>query len=186
MKRTLIAVATLIGLASAANAATLTVVADQANYLVGDTITLTVTGDTQGGTALLVFGRLLFDAPVAAYSTGAPNQNALLAFGGALPWVTGPLSCGAASCEMMNQISPVVGQAVTSSVPLIATVSFLATAVGTSNVNWDTNQAGGFGLDFFGLNDAAGTTINVIPEPTTAALLGLGMLGLAVAGRRRA
>jgi hypothetical protein len=190
MKRTLIAVATLIGLASAANAATLTVVADQPSYNVGDTITLTVTGDTTAGFSLLAFGRLLFDNPaVAAFSTGTPNQTAMLAFG-SIPWVTGPLVCTSSSCEMMNQISPITATPANSSNLLVATVSFLATAPGTSNVAWDTNQAGGFQLDFFGLTNAPGTTITVagavVPEPTTAALLGMGLLGLAITGRRRA
>ena len=87
---------------------------------------------------------------------------------------------------MMNQISPITATAANSTVPLITTVSFLATGAGESNVNWDTDTAGGFGLDFFGITQAPGTVITVIPEPTTAALLGLGLLGLTITGRRRA
>jgi hypothetical protein len=186
--RILAAVVATLGLASAASSATLTVVADQAQYTVGQTITLTVTGDTQAGTALLAFGRLLFDNPaVAAFATGTPSQTPMLAFG-SIPWVDGPLVCAAASCEMMNQISPITATPANSSNLLIATVSFLATTPGVTNVNWDTNSSGGFQLDFFGLTNAAGTSFEVIPvpEPTTAALLGLGLLGLTVAGRRRA
>lgn len=185
MKRTLIAVAALVGLASAANAASVTVVANSASYVIGDTITLTVTADTQGGSSLLAFGRLLFDTPTGDTAGGAPNQSAMLAFG-SIPWLTGPLVCTSSSCEMMNQISPITATPVGSTTPLIATVSFLATSAGVTNVSWDTNQAGGFGLDFFGVTNAPGTSYTVVPEPTTAALLGLGMLGLAVAGRRRA
>jgi len=186
MKRTLIAVATLIGLASAANAATLSVVADQSSYLVGDTITLTVTGDSQAAQDIFIFGRLLFDNPaVAAIATGAPTQNTLLAFG-SVPWVASGLLCDSSSCQMMNQLSAFGTNPAPASNLLVATVSFVATAPGSSSVSWDTNLAGGFQLAFFGLSDAPGTTINVIPEPTTAALLGLGLLGLAISGRRRA
>lgn len=53
------------------------------------------------------------------------------------------------------------------------------------------NVANVLGLD--SVNDSAGNVFNptasatvIIPEPTTAALLGLGVFGLAVAGRRRA
>jgi hypothetical protein len=53
------------------------------------------------------------------------------------------------------------------------------------------NVANVLGLD--SVNDSAGNVFNptasatvVIPEPTTAALLGLGVFGLAIAGRRRA
>jgi hypothetical protein len=53
------------------------------------------------------------------------------------------------------------------------------------------NVANVLGLD--SVNDSAGNVFNptasatvIIPEPTTAALLGLGVFGLAIAGRRRA
>ena len=45
MKRTLFIVAVLIAFATGASAASLTVVSDKATYNVGETITLTVTGD---------------------------------------------------------------------------------------------------------------------------------------------
>lgn len=63
-------------------------------------------------------------------------------------------------------------------------VSFPAVAPGVSNVNWDTDPFSGSGLDFFGLTDGAGTTIVVVPEPATAGLLALGLIGLARARQR--
>jgi hypothetical protein len=185
MKRTLIAVAALIGLASAANAATLTVVANQAQYQVNDVITLTVTGDSQGASALSIFGRLNFSGAAQASAAGLPTQTTLLALG-SLPWTAGPIACNSSSCEMMNQLSAFGLSPAPASNLLVATVSFLATTVGTTNVNWETNPGTGFQLDFFGLTNATGTSFEVVPEPTTAALLGLGLLGLAVTGRRRA
>ena len=48
MKRTLFVMAVVLGFATAASAATLTVTSDKATYTVGETITLTVIGDGRG------------------------------------------------------------------------------------------------------------------------------------------
>jgi hypothetical protein len=192
IRKSMVLMATLIAvaLASASNAATLTLVADQPVYQVGDTITLTSTADTEGASGLLAFGRLLFSNPsIANIASGTPNQTAMLAFG-SIPWITGPLLCTSSSCEMMNQISPITATPSNSTIPLVSTVSFMAVAAGTSQVTWDTDNTGGFQLDFFGLTNGPSTTIvvegqGVVPEPTTAALLSIGLLGLAITGRRR-
>jgi hypothetical protein len=40
-------------------------------------------------------------------------------------------------------------------------------------------------VDIAGVSNLGTFTVTAIPEPTTASLLGLGLLGLTVAGRRR-
>src|SRR5262245_51168544 len=61
MKRTLFVMAVVLGFATAASAATLSVVSNQAQYTVGDTITLSVSGDAQGAVGYGIIGRLLYD-----------------------------------------------------------------------------------------------------------------------------
>src|SRR5262245_37100118 len=103
MKARLAVVLAVLGLASAAQAATLTVVTDRASYSIGDTITLTVTGDSQGASSLAIFGRLNFSNPsILALAAATPSQSTLLALG-SLPWTAGPLTCDSSSCWMMNQ-----------------------------------------------------------------------------------
>lgn len=175
MKRIMIAVVAVVGFATAASAATLSVVSDQASYNVGDTITLTVTGDSQGAPTTQIIGRLDMTAGLTT-SVGA-TQTPHTSFGGGLPWSQGILVNGADFQTVFNQLGGV------SPFPVdqlqIATATLVASNIGTVNVTWNGN------LDFFGVGGAAtGTTFNIVPEPTTAALLGLGLFGLAVAGRR--
>jgi hypothetical protein len=66
-------------------------------------------------------------------------------------------------------------------------VVFTATGLGSTTLQIGTGYTGdGVVLGDGSLIQAAGTafTINVIPEPGTALLMGLGLAGLAVAGRR--
>jgi len=192
MKRTLIAVAALVGLASAANAATLSI-SGGGTYTVGDTITLTITGDSAGASALNATGILNFSNPsIGNLGAAVGTQNTLLAFG-SIPWTVGAFFCGLAGpggierCKPFDQLSAFGLSPAPASNLLVATVQFVATTPGISSVVWETDSNTGFQLQFFGLSNAPGTSITVvpIPEPTTAALLGLGLFGLALAGRRR-
>jgi hypothetical protein len=189
MKRTRI-FAGLLGLgflwASAANAAvsvTLTPVSTTAAP--GSVITLH-TFATQNGSETddTIIGNINFSNTFltgnAATNTQVPLFNTI-----------GGLLCTTAFCTAFSQVQ--------SDAPKSLGITNMQIATTTFNVNpttpngtvltfaWRTAPSTQR-FDWFGLTNAPGTTVTVtgvIPEPTTAALLGLGMIGLAVSGRRR-
>jgi hypothetical protein len=183
MKRTLFLVAVLVAFATGASAATLSVVSDKTTYLVGETITLSVNGDAQGASNVAIFGRLQFDGGLVNNLT---NTQKLIGGG----WVKGGLAVGDDGAggaidfaESFNQVN-LDGGFQTATNP-ISTITLIATAVGVVFADWNVASGSGFELSYFGLTSAPGTSFTIIPEPSTVALLGLGLIGLAVSGRRR-
>jgi len=167
-------------LAFTAQAATLTMVTDKSTYSVGETITITVTGNSEGEATTSVIGRITFDPTRTTVLT--QTQTQYLSFGGFVMWSLGALNQQPTNFKSFDQIgglSPIP----VSNDPLTAVATLSADALGVVNFNWVTT--GTDALNFFSVSSGPGQTITIIPEPTTAALLGMGLLGLAVAGRRR-
>lgn len=203
MRRALGLVAAVLGLATTAvSAATLTVfTTDAANnvralFLPGETILLKVTGDSQGGTDIGIEGRLFWNGALTTTVVSPPGCNGSFAFpcttvsqGDWLP-VKGSLFPSDGSAFAFNQLSPPEDGPQPATNPIdTSVITLVATNAGVTSVTW-----GGTILDFFGIyvynygypiSVPTGHSFSIIPEPGTAALVGLGLVGIALGRRRR-
>jgi hypothetical protein len=188
MKRVFLAVV-VIGIASGAHAGTVTVTPDASTYAVGQVITLTVAGDSQGGTAKGIWGRLLYSAALTDPSGILSTQNTHTLTGGGSATL-GPLRQGEgyggyAFADAFDQVfstTPVSVQQGTTSV-----VKVVAAAPGTVTFRWEV-PADGLGNEITYFGAAPGTpaaTVTIVPEPGALVPIALGLLGLLWSPRRR-
>jgi hypothetical protein len=136
-------------------------------YTVGQPITISVNGNPQGAVDNAIFGRLAFSNPALGnIASAVPVQTTLTP---TTVWTAGVTSCTASNCTMFNQIGGLTPSTPTNQ--LNSSVSFVATTPGTSSLTWVTSPPG-FAFDFFGLTNAPGSSITVLPPPTLAVDLG--------------
>jgi len=184
MQRFAIALAAVLAAASSAQAVSVAITADQPSYLPGDTITLSVIVDATGAYDTGIYGQFSYDTAI--LTGGSVSQNALTSFGGFVPWVLGPVGCSdePGFCSAFNQQVSLTPYLVDQPAGfVISTITFTAGAVGSTDLVWSTGPP--YEFRFFGLTTAPGTTVQVVPEPATAALLALGLVALGAARRVR-
>jgi hypothetical protein len=167
MKRSRLVAALIIAVGSAANAATLVVVPDQSTYVVGETVTLTITGDPQGAQDDAIFGRLEYDP--SSTSTLGSSQTRHTSGGGASSAILGIVSFGDGFVDVFNQIVGFEGPLGVDQVQ-VAEATLVADAIGAVEVYWSNDV--GYELHFFGLTSSTvpllATSFDVVPEPAHA------------------
>ncbi len=174
-----------------------------------DTVSVTVTIDTEAlnGITLLSVG-VLFDDTKLTYNKGASSATsyALYLGGGSRGYLTASSTCGGyptdgTACSLRVGTTNQVNVDYVSTALLTGTVlngSWLAATLvfdvvggsgGTAAVSLTTSSPGNTIALAGGAQGTAtltGSGVVNVPEPTTALLIGLGLAGLGVAGRRRA
>jgi len=174
-----------------------------------DTVSVTVTIDTEAlnGITLLSVG-VLFDDTKLTYNKGASSATsyALYLGGGSRGYLTASSTCGGyptdgTACSLRVGLTNQVNIDYVSTALLTGTVlngAWLAATLvfdvvegsgGTAAVSLTTSSPGNTIALAGGAQGTAtltGAGVVNVPEPTTALLIGLGLAGLGVAGRRRA
>jgi len=183
-------------IATVAHAAQLTVVPDASSYAPGATITLTVTGTINpaaGDATTNIDVRLGFTNSSFVSSTADNALNPPPPFPpGAppTPWTVGGTQGTLVGGEVtvFNQIQglppggPFVNNCNTTFTDCFVTATVVMTAGSPGTADFDFGEL----TNFFDVQGASpGTSVTIVPEPGTAALMGLGLLGLAAAGRPR-
>jgi hypothetical protein len=195
----LLATAMVVFAAGSASAISLTLAGANGQLVaVGGQVSVTVTLDTEATTGLVLLSTgVLFDDAILSYNSGASSSPTYILYvNGKTPYMQPASNPPELRFGTTNQVNVdwVATNLTTGSggtgVELLATLVFdvIGDGDGTADIGLSITSPGNIvqlagGVDTTATLNGAGTVIT--PEPTTALLVGLGLLGLGVAGRRR-
>ncbi len=188
--------------ASTAHAVALRVEADATTVNLGDPVTVSVfleypTAEVNATGILILTSQVGHDASAVFQSGSTPDGLYCQGSNIFNPCINGApkLSGGGGDAQPISPTATQPGAFLSTSPVLVDTesefvgsITFQMTALGT--YDFSTEFGTGQGLFDFSNTNISGTvtlntvSVNVIPEPTTALLMGIGLLGLGVAGRR--
>ena len=206
----MLATALLLFGASSASALAISLGGATATAGVGSQVSVTVSMDTESttGITLLSVG-VLFDDAELSYNQGASTTTSYILYGGkgGGGYMKASSTCGGypqtapAGCSIRvgttNQVNvdfvsvDLTNGTQNTGATLLATLVFDVTAVGDGSAAISlslTSPGNVIGLPggASGTATLSGNGVVTTPEPTTALLVGLGLMGLGVAGRKRA
>jgi hypothetical protein len=203
--------AMLVFSAASASAISITIAGAELNQsatTVGSQVSVTVTLDTEATVGITVMSiGVLFDDTRLSYNQAASSTASYILYGSGRGnnFLSAAITCGGypaggAGCQLAvpGQVNvDYVSTSLTNGtgatnvgVALMATLVFNVTGLGSASVALTQSGAGNVigqpgGTSTTGTLNGSGS-INVVPEPTTALLVALGLAGLGIAGRRRA
>ena len=164
----------------------------------GEVLTMVLTFDTEGASDIqLLSMSVIFDHSQFSYNLPAGAENPTYMFyvpvGRGFNMLEARPENGSLRVGTENQIlfnftnsDPLPSGNVGAGVALMATIEFTRTAVLGPAFFEVTAEAPGNVLQLGPLHGNAVVPLSIVPEPATAVLVGLGLLGLGVAGWRRA
>lgn len=172
----------LLGLlvASASQAAILTITPDKSVYQVGELIVLDVFGDPEDDIGGFIMGHIFFSESLANFESA--SQWPMTSFGGLVTFTLGELSHLPGIVEAFNQAQSTTANP--ADCCLMAQVVLRALSPGELTFEWG-EEGLPLGSDrrlrFFGLTQetAPGVDVTIVPEPSSLTLLLLGLIGLA-------
>lgn len=169
--------------ASPAGAVSLSMATDQSVYSLGETITVTLTGDTTDGPeALFVLVDVGYDDPslVDGLAASATQSESITSLDGQLTWAITNPACQVNTCPVFDQVGFLSPFAPDPAI-IIGTLTIPTLAAGVLTLSTGVNNP----VEWFGAAAPAPVTVTIVPEPTTASLVGLGLLGLGAWRRQR-